>query len=173
MRTAVPLVRRLDPSGPGPIELEFDVAALRDDDTPPLFVGVRISGEDPAAVADEADQLSAAQISARLHLLRLEPSGPIPTTLMHGEWVSRSESRSIALPEDSAATGLLAFDADYSTMQAAGLLSEGVSYQELALAYTPGLPTGRYRLVLDIGVHRGALAEADAELLMAYTSKGK
>ena len=36
MRTAVPLVRRLDPNETGTLELDFDVPAQADDDTPPI-----------------------------------------------------------------------------------------------------------------------------------------
>ncbi len=173
MRTVIPLVRRLEPTETGPIELEFDVPALPDDDTPPVFVGVRVTGKDPTESTDVGNQLERADIAAELHLARLASSGPVAVTLMRSDWVSRSETQQTALPADGTSSGLFAFDADFSTLQAAGLLSERGSYQELAFAYTPELPAGRYRLTLDVIRNREALMEAKAELLVAYTAKGK
>ena len=60
MRTAVPLVRKLDPNQTGPIELEFDVPAWADNPAPPLFIGVRLTNVDPVA----ASELSLIHISS-------------------------------------------------------------------------------------------------------------
>jgi hypothetical protein len=173
MRTVIPLVRRLEPTDTGPIELEFDVPALPDDDTPPVFVGVRIAGPDPTATAEVEDRLVDADVSARLHLFRLGPSGPVAVTLLRSDMTPQSGPDPIALPPDGQAPGLMRFDADYITTQAAGLLEQGRDYRDLAFAFVPELPAGRYRLALDFTAHRQALTEANAEFLVAYTAKGK
>jgi hypothetical protein len=173
MRTVIPLVRRLEPTDTGPIELEFDVPVQPDDDAPPLFIGVRISGNDPSVTAEVARHLVEVDVSAQVHLFRLEPSGPVAVTLLRSEWVSRSEDRPVALPSDGLAPELMRWNADFSTMKAAGLLAEDTTYRELAFAAVPNLPTGRYRLVLNLIEHRQALTEANAEVLVAYTAKGK
>ncbi|WDS34762.1 hypothetical protein [Pseudoxanthomonas sp.] len=173
MRTVIPLVRRLELTNTGPIELEFDVPALPEDDAPPVFVGVRVSGSDPTAAGDGADRLRAAGVSARVHIFRLDASGATPVTLMRSQMVSPIASESVALSPDGLAPALRDFDADFTTMQEAGLISEGSSYRNLGFAYTPELQAGRYRLVLDFVRHREALVEAKAELVVAYTAKGK
>ena len=173
MRTAVPLVRRLDPNETGTVELEFDVPAQADDDTPPLFIGVRVTGNDPTAVADVADGLRRADVSAEVHLYRLQDSGPVAVALESSRRVERGEEESITLAADGLVPGLIAIDADFSTMQAAGLLAAGAVYQELAFAYVPNLPAGRYRASIRLVQNREALLAAKAELLIAYTAKGK
>lgn len=173
MRTAVPLVRRLDPNETGAIELDFDVPAQADDDTPPLFIGVRVTGSDPTAVSDVADGLRRTDVSAEVHLYRLQDSGPVAVTLESSRRVERGEEEPITLAADGLVPGLFALDADFSTMQAAGLLSAGAVYRELAFAYIPSLPSGRYRASIRFVQNREALLAAKAELLIAYTAKGK
>lgn len=173
MRTAVPLVRRLDPNETGTIELEFDVPAQVDDATPPVFIGVRLTGNDPTAVANAADGLRRANISTEVHLYRIQESGATTVRLERSQWVSRSEVESVALAEDGLVPGLSATDADFSTMQQAGLLAGGTVYQELDFAYTPNLPAGHYRVAIRFVQNREALFAEDAELLVAYTAKGK
>jgi hypothetical protein len=173
MRTAVPLVRRLDPNETGTIELDFDVPAQADDDTPPLFIGVRVTGNDPTAVADVADGLRRTDVSAEVHLYRLQDSGPVAVALESSRRIGRGEEEPVTLAADGLVPGLIAIDADFSTMQAAGLLTAGAVYQELAFAYIPNLPAGRYRASIRLVQNREALLAAKAELLIAYTAKGK
>lgn len=173
MRNPVPLVRRLDPNETGPIELEFDVPAQPDDDAPPVFIGVRVTGDDSTAVFDAADRLRRADVSAEMHLYRVQESGPVEVGLQRSQRVGRGEEAPVALSADGLAPQLFAFNADFSTMQAAGLLSEGVVYRELAFAYTPSIPAGRYRVAIRFGQNREALRAEEAELLVAYTAKGK
>lgn len=172
MRTAVPLVRPLDPNDSGPIELEFDVPAQAADASPPVFIGLRVTGNDPTAVADLADRLRAAGIGAAVRLSAVGPSRQ-DVTLLRSQWISRSEARSVALAADGLVPGLFATTADFGSMQAAGLLAPGAVYKELAFADTPHLPAGRYRLALRFMQHREVMSEAKAELLVAYTAKGK
>ena len=173
MRTAVPLVRRLDPNETGTIELEFDVPAQADDAAPPVFIGVRLKGADPTAVADAADGLRRANISAEIHLYRIQESGTTTIRLERSQRIGYGQIEPRALSEDGLVPGLSAIDADFSTMQQAGLLAEGTVYQELDFAYTPNLPAGRYRTAIRFVQNREALFASDAELLVAYTAKGK
>ena len=173
MRTAVPLVRRLDPNETGTIELDFDVPAQPDDDTPPLFIGVRVTGSDPTAVSDLADGLRMADVSAEVHLYRLQDSGPVAVALESSRRVERGEEEPVTLTAEGLVPGLIAIDADFSTMQTAGLLSAGAVYQELAFAYVSNLPAGRYRASIRLVQNREALLAAKSELLIAYTAKGK
>jgi hypothetical protein len=173
MRTAVPLVRRLDPSETGPLELDFDVPAQADDDTPPLFIGVRVAGDDPTAVADLADGLSRADVSAEVHLYRLQDSSQIAVALERVQWLEPTEVEFVTLAPDGAVPGLSAADADFSSMRAAGLISQDRVYRELKFAGASNVPTGRYRAVIRLGPNRKALFNANAELLIAYTHKGK
>lgn len=173
MRTIIPLVRRLAPTDAGPIKLEFDVPALPDDYTPPIFIGVRVAGPDPTASAAVADRLVDAEVSARLHLFRLGSSGPVPVTLLRSDTTPGSGTEPLGLPPDGQVSGLMRFDADYTTMQGAGLLEQNVDYRDLAFTFVRELPAGRYRLELQFTAHRQALTEANAELLVAYTAKGK
>ena len=173
MRTAVPLVRRLDPNETGTLELDFDVPAQADDDTPPLFIGVWVTGNDPTAVSDVADGLRRAEVSAEVHLYRLQDSGPVAVALESSRRVGRGEEEPITLAADGLVPGLIAIDADFSSMQAAGLLAAGAVYQELAFAYVSNLPAGRYRASIRLVQNREALLAAKSELLIAYTAKGK
>lgn len=173
MRTVIPLVRRLAPTDTGPIELEFDVPALPDVASPPMFIGVRVAGHDPTASAEVADRLVDAGVSARLHLFRLEPSGPVAITLLRSDMAPGSGTDPIALPPDGQVPGLMRVDADYPTMQGAGLLERGLDYRDLAFAFVPALPPGRYRLELSFVQHRDALVAEKAEVLVAYTARGK
>ncbi|WP_241688313.1 hypothetical protein [Pseudoxanthomonas composti] len=172
MRTAVPLVRRLDPADTGPLELDFDVPALPDDDSPPLFIGVRIAGNDPSVTAEVARRLVDAGVSARVQLFHLDHVGQTQVTLLRSDMTPGSGTELIELPADGLVPGLMPFDSDFNTMQAAGLLVEE-SYRELAFALVPNLPAGRYRLVLVVSENRNALTDAHAELLVAYTRKAK
>ena len=171
MRTAVPLVRRLDPET-GTIELEFDVPAQADDDTPPIFIGVRVTGSDPTEVANISSQLERAGVSANLHLYRIQKQSPVEVVLQRSQWVG-DEVESVTLDNDGLAPELSAFNADFATMEAAGLLSSGAVYRELVFAYMPSLPFGRYRAVIRFGQNKQVLLDTKAELLIAYTHKGK
>lgn len=173
MRTQVPLIRAIDVNDEAPLELEFDVQALQGDDTPPLFFGVRVAGSDPTTAAALARSLRTSAVSSYVHLSRLTESGLEPVTLMRSEDVSRSEVRTVSLPADGHAPELMAFTADVTTMQAAGLEESGVAYKELAFAYVPELPVGRYRLeIAGIG-NREALVAGNAQWVVAYTAKAK
>ncbi len=173
MRTVVPLVRRLDPNETGTIEIEFDVPAQVDDDTPPVFIGVRVTGSDPTEAGDVSDRLQRADVSAKLHLYRIQESGSVAVVLQRSQWTIRGEVEQVTLGNDGLAPELSAFNADFTTMQAAGLLSPGVTYRELAFAYISALPSGRYRAVIRFGQNRQHLFDTKAELLIAYTHKGK
>ena len=172
-RTAAPLVRRLDPNETGTIELEFDVSAWADDDTPPLFIGVRVTGSDPTAVSDVADGLRRADVSAEVHLYRLQELSQIAVALERVEWLEPAKVEFLTLAPDGLVPGLSAADADFSAMQAAGLISPGAVYRELKFAGSPNVPAGRYRAVVRLGPNRKALFDTNSELLIAYTHKGK
>lgn len=173
MRTTVPLVRPLDPNQTGPIELEFDVPAQPDDDAPPVFIGVRLAGDDSSAVYDLAEKLRRADVSAEVHLFRLLESGQIPVALERVEWTEPTEVTFLALAPDGSVPGLTAADADFSSMQAAGLILPGATYRELKFAGASNVPVGRYRAVIRFDLNRQALFDTNAELLIAYTHKGK
>ncbi|MCC8686363.1 hypothetical protein ABFU27_09700 [Xanthomonas campestris pv. raphani] len=173
MRTVVPLVRSLTPHDRGPTELEFDVPALPDDATPPVFIGVRITGVDPTAVSQSADRLISTGVSAELHLERIEPSGPVSVELQRSQRVGVGQQASIPLSADGMAPGLFAFDADGTTLQDAGLSTEQTASRELAFGYSNAVQPGRYRLKLRFDQNAEALVAANAQLLVAYTYKGK
>lgn len=173
MRTTVPLVRRLDPGETAAIELEFDVPAQADDPAPPVFIGIRIKGEDSADAWSTYDRLRAADISAEVHLYRLQESRQIPVALERAQDKSRSEVEFITLAPDGLVPGLTPADADFSTMQAAGLIAPGVEYQELKFAGATNVHAGRYKAVVRLGQNSQTLFETNSELLIAYSHKGK
>jgi hypothetical protein len=173
MRTEVPLVRSLDPTGPAEIQVEFDLPKQGGDETPPVFIGVRITGADATAVADLADRLVRTDIVAFLQLERIDPSGATKVELQRSQRIDRERDALVPLPADGMAAGLFHFDADVTTMQEAGLFSLTKPERALAFAFSPSLQEGRYRLKLRFDRHREALVEAHAQLLIAYTSKGK
>ena len=173
MRTEVPLVRNLDSTGPAEVQVEFDVPKQGDDEPPPVFIGVRITGEDATALADLADRLVRADIVAFLQLERIDPSGATKVELQRSERIDRERDLLVPLPADGTAAGLFHFDADVTTMQKAGLFSPSKPERELAFAFSPSLQAGHYRLKLRVDRHREALVEAHAQLLIAYTAKGK
>ncbi|KAF1707513.1 hypothetical protein CSC73_12080 [Pseudoxanthomonas sacheonensis] len=196
MRTTVPLVRKLDPNQTGPIELEFDVPAWADNPSPPLFIGVRLTNVDPAAaadgdstaVSDAADRLRAADVSAEVHLYRIQESGQIAVSLQRSQWKTGfgpgEAVVSLAVPADGLVPGLTPADADVDTMEAAGLLPPGSTYREFAkyseleFAYAPSVPSGRYRATIRFVRNREALFKENAalinsELIIAYPRQGK
>ena len=196
MRTAAPLVRKLDPNQTGPIELEFDVPAWAGNPAPPLFIGVRLTNIDPAAasdgdstvVADAADRLRGADISAEVHLYRLQESGQIAVGLQRSQWKTGfgpgEEVVPLAVPSNGLVPGLTPSDADVSTMEAAGLLPSGSTYREFAkyseleFAYARSVPSGRYRATIRFVRNREALFKENAELIkpeliIAYPRQGK
>ncbi|XHH28132.1 hypothetical protein WIW49_11970 [Xanthomonas euroxanthea] len=168
-----PVGTEFDPHDRGPTELEFDVPALPDDATPPVFIGVRITGVDPTAVSQSADRLISAGVSAELHLERIEPSGPVSVELQRSQRVGVGQQAAIPLSADGMAPGLFAFDADGTTLQDAGLSTEQTASRELAFGYSNAVQPGRYRLKLRFDQNAEALVAANAQLLVAYTYKGK
>jgi hypothetical protein len=196
MRTAVPLVRRLDPNETGAIELEFDVPAWADNPAPPLFIGLRLTNVDPAAltngdstaVADAADRLRRADISAEVHLYRVQESGQTAVALQRSQWKTGfgpgEAVVTVAVAADGLVPGLTPADADVGTMEAAGLLPRGSTYREFAkhkeleFAYVPSLPSGRYRATVRFVRNREELFKENAEqirseLIIAYPRQGK
>ena len=196
MRTTVPLVRRLDPNETGAIELEFDVPAWAGNSAPPLFIGVRLTNVDPAtpsdgdstAVSDAADRLIAADVSAEVHLYRIQESGHIPIGLRYSQWKTGFGPGAavvhLAVPANGLVPGLTPADADFATMEAAGLLPGGSTYRELAkyreldFSYVPSVPSGRYRATIRFVQNREALFKENAalirsELIIAYPRQGK
>ncbi|WP_242628763.1 hypothetical protein [Xanthomonas oryzae] len=172
-RTVVPLVRSLTPHDRGPTTLEFDVPALPDDATPPVFIGVRLTGVDPTIVSESADRLISAGVSAELRLERIEPSGGVSVELQRSQSVGVGQQVSIPLSADGIAPSLFAFDADGTTMHDAGLSSEKSAFRELAFCYSNAVQPGRYRLTIRFDRDAEALIAANAQLLVAYTYKGK
>ena len=196
MRTAVPLVRRLDPNETGTIELEFDVPAWADNPAPPLFIGVRLTNVDPAApsdgdstaVSDAADRLRRADVSAEVHLYRIQGADHIPVGLRYSQWKTGFGPGDavvhLAVPANGLVPGLSPADADVGTMEAAGLLPPGSTYREdakyseLDFAYVPSVPSGRYRATIRFVQNREALFKENAaliksELIIAYPRQGK
>ena len=196
MRTEVPLVRKLDPNQTGPIELEFDVPAWADNPAPPLFIGVRLTNVDPAAASDgdstavseAADRLRAADISAEVHLYRIQESNQIAVGLQRSQWKTGfgpgEAVVALAVPADGLVPRLTPADADVSTMEMAGLLPPGPTYREFAkyreleFAYAQSVPSGRYRATILFGQNREALFKENAELIkpeliIAYPRQGK
>ncbi|MEA9554043.1 hypothetical protein VC253_20110, partial [Xanthomonas campestris] len=141
--------------------------------TPPVFIGVRITGVDPTAVSQSADRLISTGVSAELHLERIEPSGPVSVELQRSQRVGVGQQASIPLSADGMAPGLFAFDADGTTLQDAGLSTEQTASRELAFGYSNAVKPGRYRLKLRFDQNAEALVAANAQLLVAYTYKGK
>lgn len=196
MRTAVPLVRKLDPNQTGPIELEFDVPAWVDNPAPPLFIGLRLTNVDPAAASDgdstavseAADRLRGADISAEVHLYRIQESGQTAVGLQRSQWKTGFGPGEavvhLAIPADGLVPGLTPADADVSTMEAAGLLPPGSTYREFAkhkeleFAYVRSVPSGRYRATIRFVRNSEALFKENAELIkseliIAYPRQGK
>lgn len=173
MRTAVPLIRELAPHDAGPVELEFDVPAQPDDADPPVFIGALVTGPDATAVADASDRLVRADVRAVVRLERVQSSGLASVELKRSQRVGRDQEIQVALSPDGSAPGLFAFDADVTTMQQAGVSSLKTASTELAFAYSPSLPAGRYRLSVHIDRNREALIDASAQLLIAYSAKAK
>ena len=173
MRTAVPLVLKLDPNQTGPIELEFDIPTQVDDPAPPVFIGIRIKGKDSDDAWSTYRRLRAAGISAEVHLYRLQESRQVAVALERVQDKSRSEVEFITLAPDGLVPGLTPADADFSTMQAAGLVAPGVEYLELKFAGAANVPAGRYKAVVRLGQNSRTLLDTNSELLIAYSHKGK
>lgn len=173
MRTTVPLIRKLDPDQTGPIDLQFDVPAWADDDAPPLFIGVRVTGNDPTAVADVVDGLRRADISAKVHLYRLQESNQAAVALERVQWLEPTQVEFLSLGPDGAVPGLTATNADVISMQTAGLISPSTVYRELKFAGASNVPAGRYRAVIRLDKNHKALFAVNAELLIAYAHKSK
>lgn len=172
-RTTVPLVRHLDPSGTAVIELDFDVLAQVDDPAPPVFIGIRINGKDSDDAWSTYRRLRAADISAEVHLYRLQESRRVAVTLERAQEKNRSEIEFITLAPDGLVPGLTPADADFGTMQAAGLVVPGVEYLELKFAGAANVPAGRYKAVVRLGQNSQTLLDTNSELLIAYSHKGK
>lgn len=173
MRTTVPLVRHFDPSGTEAIELDFDVAAQVNDPAPPVFIGIRIKGKDSDDAWSAYRRLRAADISAEVHLYRLQESRQVAVALERVQDKSRSEVEFITLAPDGLVPGLTPADADVSTMKAAGLVAPGVEYLELKFAGAANVPAGRYKAVVRLGQNSQMLFDTNSELLIAYSHKGK
>ncbi|HEX7802315.1 MAG TPA: hypothetical protein VF471_06115 [Pseudoxanthomonas sp.] len=173
MRTTVPLVRHLDPDGAAAIEMEFDVPAQEDDPAPPVFIGIRIKGKDSDDAWSTYRRLRAAGISAEVHLYRLQESRQVAVALERVQDKSRSEVEFITLAPDGLVPGLTPADADFSTMQAAGLVAPGVEYLQLKFAAAANVPAGRYKAVVRLGQNSRMLLDTNSELLIAYSHKGK
>lgn len=173
MRTAIPLVRSLAQFEDGEVELEFDVPAQSDDANPPVFIGILLTGSDPGAVADIADRLKRADIAAVVRLEHVQPGGSTKVLLECAQRVGRGEEESVALAADGLSPRLFAMDADFATMEQAGLASLEMPSEELAFAYSTSLQAGRYRLKLHITRNAEELAKTNAQLLIAYIHKGK
>jgi hypothetical protein len=195
MRTVIPLVRRLEPTDTGPIELEFDVPAWADNPTPPLFIGVRLTNVDPTsafdgdstAVSEAASRLRGAAVSAEVHLYRIQESSRTQVSLQRSEWKSGFgpvEVTHSVVPANGLVQRLSPADADILTMEAAGLLPpdstyrQFAKYHELEFAYVSSLPSGRYQATIEFLNHRQALFAENpqlikSELIIAYPQQGK
>ncbi|WHO91049.1 hypothetical protein [Xanthomonas campestris] len=93
--------------------------------------------------------------------------------LQRSQRVGVGQQASIPLSADGMAPGLFAFDADGTTLQDAGLSTEQTASRELAFGYSNAVKPGRYRLKLRFDQNAEALVAANAQLLVAYTYKGK
>ena len=173
MRTAVPLVRRLDPNETGTIELEFDVPALEEDSAPAIFIGVRVKGADSTKAWDVADRLIDNGISVEVHLYQVQGADTVPVVLERIQRIDRDKTEFLALPASGLVSGLSITTADFSTMQQAGLIATDFEYKELKFAILREAPVGRYRVTIRFVQNAEVLIEENAELLIAYIAKGK
>jgi hypothetical protein len=195
MRTVIPLVRRLAPDETGPIELEFEVPAWKDNPAPPLFIGVRLVNVDPAsaydgdstAVSEAARRLQDAGVSAEVHLYRIQGTNQAEVSLRKSEWTSESGPPTVvdsAVPTDGVVKGLTPADADIQTLEAAGLLPadstyrQFAKYHELEFAYASSVPNGRYRATIRFVKGGDALSKENpelirSELIIAYPRQAK
>ena len=173
-RATFPLVRELDAEAPDrTIEIDFELPPQVSDPEPPIFIGVRLGGADPAAVAAAADRLQDADIRAQVRLYRLGGAAPVAVALSRSQWVDRSEVQTVPVGDDGHVPGLFATSADVASMREAGLLPQDVAYKELKFVFIRDTPPGRYRAVIRLDDPRRALRAENAELLIAYTARSK
>lgn len=171
-RTAVPLTRSLEAVQGGEVRVEFDVPAdgesLRS-----VFFGVRLDGHDSTSVAETADALKEANISAKVQLHRIQQGRSVKVALRRSQWVRRSEVEWLTVSPDGVVPGLEAADADRESLLKAGLIAQDVAYRELSFASADALPPGHYVLGLTLGNERKLLIDAKAKLLIAYRARKK
>ncbi|UTS74205.1 hypothetical protein NMB96_05015 [Xanthomonas hortorum] len=172
-QTAVPLARSLEAIHDGEIRLDFDVPATNGESPRSVFIGVRLEGRDSTSVAEAADALRKAKISAKVQLYQIEQGRTAEVELKRSHWVSRNEVEWLTIPADGAVPGLEAADADRESLLEAGLIAQGVAYTELSFASADALPSGHYILGLALGNERQLLIDAKAKLLIAYRAKKK
>ncbi|EGD21099.1 hypothetical protein ABQZ99_000785 [Xanthomonas hortorum pv. vitians] len=157
----------------GEIRLDFDVPATNGESPRSVFIGVRLEGRDSTSVAEAADALRKAKISAKVQLYQIEQGRTAEVELKRSQWVSRNEVEWLTIPADGAVPGLEAADADRESLLEAGLIAQGVAYTELSFASADALPSGHYVLGLALGNDRQLLIDAKAKLLIAYRAKKK
>ncbi|MFT4198305.1 MAG: hypothetical protein QM601_10445 [Pseudoxanthomonas sp.] len=167
----MPLVRKLDRQMlAAPIEVEFDVPAQADLPDWPIFIGLRVASADSA---EAADRLRRATIAAEMHLYRLHGTDTKPAILKRFQRVGRSESEVVTVGPDGQVPKLDVADADFMTMQAAGLIDPSVDYKELMLAFLSPASPGRYRATVHFNGDLDALVGENAEFLIAFSRRPK
>lgn len=171
-RTAVPLTRSLEAVQGGEIRIEFDVPA-DGESLHSVFFGVLLDGHDSTSVAETADALKEANISAKVQLHRIQQGRSVKVALRRSQWVSRSEVEWLTVSPDGVVPGLEVADADRESLLKAGLIAQDVAYRELSFASADALPPGHYVLGLTLGNERKLLIDAKAKLLIAYRARKK
>ncbi len=172
----VPLVRPLPlVKMAEPMVIEFDVPPRDKHTSPALFLGFRVADQRGLRSYEVADAIRHEPFPATVRLERINGATPVATRLLRVEKVGSLAGRYsiVSLDPDGSVPGVGPGDIDYASVHAAGLYGGPSQYIYLQFAWAPDISPGRYRLQLQLLSPPVAAAQFNAELMVAYSRKGK
>ena len=170
-RTQVPLTRPVALEKPGVIaDLEFDLPPPGELAGSSLVIGIRIAEETPKAIVARSSLIVREGLPARVRLQKLDGESRTDVSLLR---IAPELKKRVALGADGFTPKASPHSVNTGMMREAGLLQDGLIYDELALAYAGAPAPGRYHVVIELLEDRPALKDSPDELIIAYDGKSK
>ncbi|MBD7954712.1 hypothetical protein H9654_10930 [Stenotrophomonas sp. Sa5BUN4] len=170
-RTRVPLTRPVALDKPGVIaDLEFDLPPPGELAGSSLVIGIRIAEETPKAIVARSSLIVREGLPARVRLQKLDGESRTDVSLLR---IAPELKKRVELGADGFTPKASPHSVNTGMMREAGLLQDGLIYDELALAYAGSPAPGRYHVVIELLEDRPALKDSPAELIIAYDGKSK
>lgn len=170
-RTQAPLTRPVALDKPGVIaDLEFDLPPPGELAGSSLIIGIRIAEQTPREIVARSSLIVREGLPARVRLQKLDGELQTHEPLMR---MASELKKRVALGADGLTPGASPHSVNSGMMREAGLLRDGVIYDDLAFAYAGAPAPGRYHVLVELLEARPSLKDARAELVIAYDGKSK
>jgi len=171
MRTEVPLTRAIALGKAGEVvNVDFELPPPGPNASSALILGFRTESVDSESGIALTEKVLRGGLAAKVRLLRVEEGAVEMVPLTR---VTPDLSEWVAVSADGSVPGVTVATPDSTLLEAAGLTSSTLYQMEFKFAVALNIKPGHYRLTVELTSEQPELQTEKAELLVAYSKRGK